>query len=104
MGRAQLEERYRPAVERTLRREILLGAVARQEGLQAGEEEVAAEIERMVQSDPRQAARVRARYQAPERRRSLGEALLERKAMDRLVAEAAVNEETVGGRVVPVGR
>jgi trigger factor len=103
-ARAQLEQRYRPPVERTLRREILLGAVARQERLEVNEEEIAAEIERMVQSDPRQAARVRARYQAPERRRALGEALLERKAMDRLLAAAKVNEEMAGGRVVPVGR
>ena len=100
----ELEQRYRPAVERSLRREILLAAIAHQEGLTITDEEVAAEIERMVEADPRQASRVRARYQSHERRHSLAEALQERKAMGRLIETAAVNEETLGGRVVPAGR
>jgi len=90
--RAELESRYRPGVERSLQREILLGAVARQEALEVGEEDVAQEIERMTQSDPRQAARVRARYQNAERRRALGESLLERKAMDWLIKAADLQE------------
>jgi trigger factor len=98
----ELRRRYRPVVERSLKREVLLGAVARQEGLEVSEDEVAAEIERMVQADPRQAARVRARYQSAERRRGLGEAMLERRALDRVIEAAVVSEETVGGRVVPV--
>jgi trigger factor len=100
----ELEERYRPAVERSLRREILLGAVARQETLTVTDDETAAEIDRMVQADPRQAARVRARYQSAERRKALAEAMLERKALDRVIAEAKVSEESVGGRVVPATR
>ena len=102
--RQELEQRYRPAVERSLRREILLGAVARQEKLEVSDDEIAAEIDRMVQADPRQAARVRARYQSAERRRGLGEAMLERKALDQVLEAAAINEETVGGRVVPAAR
>jgi trigger factor len=100
----EAEQRYRPAVERSLRREILLAAVAHQEGLSIADDEVAAEIERMVEADPRQASRVRARYQSSDRRRGLGEALLERKAMNRLVETATVNEESQGGRVVPASR
>lgn len=103
-GRRDLEARYRPAVERSLRREILLGAVARQENLAVSEDEIAAEIDRMAQADPRQAARVRARYQSADRRRALGEALLERKALDHVIAAAAVTDEPVGGRVVPATR
>lgn len=103
-GRRELESRYRPAVERSLRREILLGAVARQENLAVSDEEIAAEIDRMVQADPRQAARVRARYQSADRRRALGEALLERRALDHVIAAATVTEESVGGRVVPATR
>lgn len=99
----QLDERYRPAVERSLKREILLGAVARQESIAVSDDEVAAEIERMVQADPRQAARVRARYQSAERRRGLAEAVLERKALDWLIGAAKVTEEAIGGRVVPAG-
>jgi len=99
----ELNERYRPAVERSLRREILLGAVARQESIAVSDEEVASEIDRMVQAEPRQAARIRARYQSAERRKGLAEVVLERKALALLIDAARVTEEAVGGRVVPAG-
>ena len=89
----ELNQRYRPGVERSLRREILLAAIAQQENLTVSDEEIAAEIDRMAQADPRQAARVRARYQTAERRAGLGEGLLERKAMDVLIEAARVSEE-----------
>ena len=104
--RTELESRYRSGVERSLKREILLGAVARQEALEVGEEDVAREIERMTQAEPRQAARVRARYQNAERRLALKESLLERKALDWLI-NAADMQETPSGEsrlVVPAGR
>lgn len=93
--REELERRYRPGVERSLKREILLAAVARQETLDVTDEEVAQEIDRMVQSDPRQAARVRAHYQSPERRESLKESLLERKALDWIINAADVHDEVI---------
>ncbi|HEY3216887.1 MAG TPA: trigger factor [Candidatus Eisenbacteria bacterium] len=91
----ELEQRYRPGVERSLKREVLLEAVARQEKLEASEEEVAGEIDRMAQADPRQAARVRARYQSADRRKALQESLLERKALEWLMNVAEVQEEVV---------
>jgi trigger factor len=93
--RQELDKRYRPDVERSLRREVLLGAIARQEKLEVSDEEVAAEIDRMAQSEPRHAARVRARYQAADARAGLRESLLERKAMEWLINAAEVNEEVV---------
>jgi trigger factor len=99
--RAELETHYRPGVERSLRRELLLEAVARAENVEATEEEVAAEIDRMAQSDPRQAAKVRARYQSAERRSALREGLIERKAMDKLIELANIKDETAGNLVVP---
>jgi len=104
--RRELEARYRPDVERSLRREILLEAVARQEKLEVSEEEVSQEIDRMAQAESRQAARVRARYQSEGRRRALRESLLERKALDWLVNAAEVREEIVGEEplVVPAAR
>jgi trigger factor len=91
--RGQLEQHYRPGVERSLRREILLAAVARQQQLTVSDEEVSAEITRMAQADPRQAARVRARYQTAERRESLRDALVERKAMEWVMGQADVKDE-----------
>ena len=92
--------------QRSLRREILLGAVARQERMSVSDEEVAQEIDRMVQGDPRQAARIRSRYQSEERRRSLKEALLERRALDWLVEKAEMQDAVPGESplVVPAGR
>jgi len=103
--RKQLEERYRPGVEQSLKREVLLDAVARQEKLEVSDEEVAGEIQRMAQSDPRQAARVRARYQSAERRESLRDSLLERKALDWLIdAAEIVDEAAASPLIMPAGR
>lgn len=101
----QLEERYRPGVEHSLKREVLLDAVARQEQIEVGDEEVAGEIQRMAQQDPRQAARVRARYQAAERREALRDTLRERKALDRLIEKAEIADDPAGTPplVVPAG-
>ena len=90
--RAELEQRYRPNVERSLRREVLLDAVARQEKLEVSDDAVSAEIQRMTEADSRQAARVRARYQSSERRQALRETLLERRALEWLIESADVTE------------
>ena len=88
-----------------MRREVLLDAVARQEKLNVSEDEIAAEIQRMAESDPRQAARVRARYQTSERREALRETLLERKALEWLIAAAEVTERAAESPlVVPATR
>jgi len=91
--RKQLDDHYRPGVERSLRREVILGGIARQESLTVSDEEIAADIDRMCAQDPRQASRIRARYQSADRRQALGEGILERKAMDAVIAAAQVKEE-----------
>jgi hypothetical protein len=66
---------------------------------------VAVEIQRMADADPRQSARVRARYQSPERRQALKESLLERKALDWLINVAEVQERSAESPlVVPATR
>jgi trigger factor len=100
----ELQERYRPGVERSLHRELLLAAVARQEQLAVSDEDVAAEIDRMAQADPRQAARVRARYQSSEPRAALRESLRERKAMDWLVQAADIEEPAAESPLVVPAR
>ncbi|MFM7232716.1 MAG: trigger factor [bacterium] len=97
--RKQLEEHYRPGVERSLKREILLIAVAQQEKLEVSNEEIAQRILRLQESDPRNAARVRQHYASADRRRALAESLLEEKALH-LVVEAAKLEDEI---LAPVG-
>ena len=91
----QLEENYRPGVERSLKREILLVAIARQESLDVSGEEVGAQIARLVESDPRNAARVRQHYASAERRKALAESILEKKALDLVIGAAQVKDETI---------
>ena len=101
----ELAQRYREGVERSLRRELLLAAVARQEKLEVRDDEVGGEIDRMAQADPRQAARVRARYQAADRREALRESLLERKALDWLINAADIQGDTAESPlIVPAAR
>ena len=104
--RKQLEERYRPGVEQSLKREVLLDAVVRQEKLEVSDEEVAGEIQRMAQSDPRQAARVRARYQSAERREALRDSLLEHRALDCLIDAAEIEDVAADAPplIMPAGR
>jgi FKBP-type peptidyl-prolyl cis-trans isomerase (trigger factor) len=101
--RKQLDEHYRPGVERSLRREVLLGGIARQESLQVSDEEVSADIDRMCAADPRQASRIRSRYQSAERRHALREGILERKAMDAVIAAANVKDEPIAAMAGAAG-
>lgn len=89
----QLEEHYRPGVERSLAREILLASLARQESLEVTPEEVGQQIARLAEADPRNAARLRQHYASEERRQALAESLLEKKALDRVIGEAQLREE-----------
>lgn len=91
----QLEEHYRPGVERSLKREILLIALAKQEDLKVSGEEVGQQILRLAESDPRNAARVRQHYASAERRQSLAESMLEKKALDRVIEAAKIEDETI---------
>jgi trigger factor len=101
----QLEEHYRPGVERSLKRELLLGAIARQESLGVSNDEIGQQILRLVESDPRNAARVRQHYASAERRRALGESMLEHKALDLVIGAAQVTDETLGvAAELPAGR
>lgn len=91
----QLEEHYRPGVERNIRREILLIALAKQESIEVTPEEVTQQILRMQESDPRNAARVRQHYASAERRQSLAESILEGKALQKVVEAAKLEDEVL---------
>ena len=99
----QLEEHYRPGVERSLKREILLIALAKQEGLEVSGEEVGQQILRLAESDPRNAARVRQHYASADRRRALAESMLEKKALDRVIEAAKIEDEAIAAEL-PAGQ
>ncbi|MCE9628172.1 MAG: trigger factor [Candidatus Eisenbacteria bacterium] len=99
----QLEEHYRPGVERSLKREILLIALAKQENLDVSGEEVGQQILRLAESDPRNAARVRQHYSSADRRRALAESMLEKKALDRVIEAAKIEDEPIAADL-PAGQ
>lgn len=95
----QLEENYRPGVERSLKRELLLMALARQEQLDVTAEEVGLQIQRLIDSDTRNAARVRQHYATAERRKALAESMLEKKALNLVIDAAQMQDEAVAEAV-----
>lgn len=101
----QLEEHYRPGVERSLKREILLIALAKQETLDVTAEEVGTQILRLAESDPKNAARVRQHYASADRRKALAESMLEKKALDLIIEAAKTKDEVLGPAVeIPAGQ
>lgn len=96
----QLEEHFRPGVERSIRRELLLAALARQEGIEISDAEVGEHIQRLADAEPGNAARLRQHYASAERRRSLAESMLERRALDLVIGASQLREEPF---VVPAG-
>jgi len=76
---AELRRLARPAVERSVKRALVLQRVAELEGLQPTEAEVEARIEELARRAGRPVAEVRARLERTGQRRALEEQILENK-------------------------
>ena len=63
------------------------------ESIEVTADEVAEQIQRLVDADPKNAARVRQHYASAERRRSLAESILERKALELVIGASQVRDE-----------
>jgi FKBP-type peptidyl-prolyl cis-trans isomerase (trigger factor) len=81
-------EQMRPAGEERLKRNLVLGQVIQEEGLQVETEEIETEIEDMARPLGEQGDRVREAFASPMGKLRVTETLLLRKAMDRLKAIA----------------
>lgn len=82
---AEMREQARPAAEARLRNGLVLGKVTEMEGIDVTDEEVGAEIERMVASSGPQGEQMRQLFATDEARRTLRRNLLTRKTLNRLV-------------------
>lgn len=89
---AQWEEEWRPAVEREVREEWLLQAVAEREALAIDDEELDARIGRMAEEQRADAARLRKAYREAGALEALRHQLLEEKAFEHLLASADVED------------
>ncbi len=81
----EVRAEMRPAAERRVRARLLLEAVASREGLRVGEEEMAAEVEKLAGELQQDVPKVRAWLAERGRSEGLRESVLRRKAMTLLV-------------------
>jgi trigger factor len=88
--RARLREQLAEPARDQVKAGLLLEAIARQEGLTIGEEEIEAQIERLAQRAGNARERVRALYQEPAARMRLRSQLLQERALDHVHARARV--------------
>jgi trigger factor len=90
--RPGLEARIRESIERQVRREFLLEAIARQETLEVSDPEVGEEMSQLLQAGGRIAQEFRA-LPAERRRERVRDVLERRKVFDFLLQHAQVSEE-----------
>lgn len=81
---AELEEEMKPEAERRVKIGIALGEVARQEKIQIADADIDAEIDKLVAMSGPEAPKddIKAAYEAPERRREIGNSIIIRKSME----------------------
>ncbi|MFW5875711.1 MAG: trigger factor [Myxococcota bacterium] len=96
----EMYESMRARAERRVRAVILLGALARQEGIDVGEEDVRNKLTQMAEQTGKHVAKLQAEYQG-DKRSTLENQILEEKLMDFLLSRAQVKEgpppEPAGG-------
>ena len=86
----EIREHFHGAAVRTIKKFLILEAVRRQENIEVGAAEIDAKIEEISKGGGERADEVRAYFTNPERRRSLENELLDRKAVDFLREKAVV--------------
>ncbi|MBD3161010.1 MAG: trigger factor [Candidatus Eisenbacteria bacterium] len=85
-----LEQRYRPVLERMHRRDLLIDNVARQESIEVTDEELEAELESMAEEAGVEVGILRKKMESEGEVGRVRETLHERKVIDFLVASAEV--------------
>jgi len=83
---SDLEKEMKPEAENRVKIGLVLGEVARVLEIKIEESEVDAEIEKIVNTAPKDMKKddIKAAYETPERRRELGNSIIIRKTMDKL--------------------
>ena len=92
---AGLQTELEPQAREQVKLALVLEAIARQEGLQLGEEEIDAHVAEVAASAGAAADRVRALYQQAEARAHLRQRLLQARAIDTVVARASITDVEV---------
>jgi len=82
----------RPFAEKSVRRRLVLEAIAQQENLEVTEAEVDAEFEKMAEMGGKSAAAIRAQFEKDQRLQSFRMFLLQNKALDFIYRNATISE------------
>jgi trigger factor len=86
-------EGERPNAEQTVRRSMVLDAIARQEGLEISDEDIHSEIEKIAEGSNKSAAAIKAQLEKEERIEGLKQHLRENKAFDFIYHNAKITVE-----------
>ncbi len=81
----------RPRAEQSVRRSLILDAIARQEGIEVSDQEIDAELQKIVEGTKKSAAALRAQLEKEERIHSYREHLREDKALDFIYRNANIS-------------
>jgi trigger factor len=81
----------RPRAEQSVRRSLVLDAIARQEGIEVSDQEIDAELQKIVAGTNKSAAALRAQLEKEERIQSYREHLREDKALDFIYRNANIS-------------
>jgi len=101
---AKLREDYRPRAEHQVRAVLALDALAAQQKIEIGDEEVEKRVSEMAAQAGEQAARLREYYREPASRAELRARLTRERALDEIVAGASVDDVDVASTdVAPTG-
>ncbi len=84
-------EKERPAAEQSVRRTVVLDAVAKQEHIEATEEEVEAEIQKLAEGTGKAAAALRAQFDKDNRIQDFREHIRQNKALDFMLRNANIS-------------
>jgi trigger factor len=85
-------EEERPRAEQAVRRSLVLDAIARQEGIEATDEELESELQKLAEGTNKSAAALRAQFEKDERIQSFREHLRQNKALDFIYRNANISE------------
>jgi trigger factor len=87
----KVHEQERPNAEQAVRRALVLDAIARQEGLEIGEEELEQEFQNLAEATHKSAAAVRAQFEKDKRIQGFTEHLRNNKALDFIYRNANIS-------------
>jgi trigger factor len=89
---AEARDKMRPRAEREVRRDLLLDAIAKQLGIEVGDDELAEQLGRIIASGGKHAEHLREHYAHDHARDAVRSEMVRGRTLERLLASADVTE------------